>query len=417
MSDIVRHEGPERALAVERARNARLLNSVRFFGVSAFYALFVVLGGILRRPEWQGNLGIFSAYFVLSAGIYFAARRRDRVALALSLALAFIDMPVIFFLQWAQFPTSNASGVAGFNVGVYVFLLVLGTLSLERWKIFLAAAMGIVLESILQVLAHVSPFAIAATALLLGLAAFACVHGSERLHTLIVRFVAAEEAKGRSEKLAAIGQLAGSIGHDLRNPLAALRMAHEYMDTLTTSRRFAELPDILALMQREIDICFHISDGLLDYARERPLKRVAGRLFPLVREALDLVEARKPPKVTLTMAVPPELSVELDHDLFRQALVNLVQNAAEAIPAARIGRVEVAAHKQGHTLIVTVSDNGEGIPDSVKDHMFEPLFTTKTQGTGFGLAVVAGVLKRHGAELAVETKLGEGTTFTIRMYS
>ena len=121
--------------------------------------------------------------------------------------------------------------------------------------------------------------------------------------------------------------------------------------------------------------------------------------------------------MTVKNEVPPSLPVPaLDKDQFRQVFVNLVQNAIEAVPADRPGRVRVSATGgHGAPWRICVADNGMGISADDCRNVFQPLFTTKTKGTGLGLAVVAGMVQRHGGRIWVESKPGEGTEFFIEL--
>jgi signal transduction histidine kinase len=223
----------------------------------------------------------------------------------------------------------------------------------------------------------------------------------------------------RVEKLAAVGQLAAGVGHELRNPLAAVRNAHAYL-----SKRLARpeeavgdarVPQFLALMDRELHTCARIITDLLDFARESPLSRQPCPLRPLVDEAIGVVPVRE--GVRVLNQVPEELPVpQLDRDQFRQVLMNLVQNAVEAIPSGQRGEVRVRA-EGGSTepLRVRVIDDGGGIPADVLPHIFEPLFTTKSRGTGLGLSIVATRVQRHGGTLQVTSEPGQGSEFLIQL--
>src|SRR5262245_54793176 len=102
-----------RELARERVQSAQRIHLLSFWGVSAFFALFLLLGGFLRLPAWTGNLGLFAVYWVVTFALFLAARRSDQVARFGTLAIAVVDVPLVFFLQWETFPTSpSVSGVA-----------------------------------------------------------------------------------------------------------------------------------------------------------------------------------------------------------------------------------------------------------------------------------------------------------------
>jgi PAS domain S-box-containing protein len=227
----------------------------------------------------------------------------------------------------------------------------------------------------------------------------------------------AQETKIRNERLAAVGRLAASIGHDIRNPLAAIGNAYYYVNKRLAGTPLGSDPRILqflGVMDKEIKACTRIVGDLLDYARERPPSLVACPLGPLVADAISIVPA--PAHVALINDVPDTLPIpDLDKDQFRQILVNLIQNAAEAIPVTRAGRVVVSGHATDREIVLAVADNGTGIPEDDLDKIFEPLFTSKIKGTGLGLSIVSNNITRHGGTLGVETRKNLGTTFTIRL--
>lgn len=404
------------ALVAERTRTTRLLNRLRFAGVSAFFSLFVVLGGLLHFEAWAAPLPVFTLYWFVSGLIYVAGRHSARVATHLPWAIAFVDIPVIFFLQLAQFPTSNAGGVAGFTLGIYVMLVVLAALALGRKRIFLTAVVGAFFEVLLQAFADVSAGAMAATVIVMAMIAQACALASARMHALIAEAASAAEAKARQEKLAAIGELAGSIGHDLRTPLAAVSMAHDY---LRTNLRVSspELEEMMQIIEREVEHCLHVANGLLDFARERPLTRDPVTASTIVDDAVAAVRAASP-MLRIESVIEEELPVlYVDRHLFRQALLNLLINAAEALPDDGSGWVRVSAFREQERIVVRVSDNGGGISPEHQEQIFDPLFTTKPRGTGFGLAVVRSIVERHGAELRLRSSLGHGSDFSICLAS
>jgi PAS domain S-box-containing protein len=226
----------------------------------------------------------------------------------------------------------------------------------------------------------------------------------------------AQEALVRTEKLAAIGRLAASIGHELRNPLAAIRNAWFYLDRRLIQATGAE-PDQRVLqfskvITTEIDRSAKIIGELLDFSRERAIYRMPTPTHELVQSALEVV-AKPAEGITLANAVSDELPVpNLDADQFRQVLVNLLQNAAEAVDA-QTGRVEVSASEDRGELTLVVADNGKGMTEEVRARIFEPLYTTKLRGTGLGLAIVDGIVKRHGGRISVTSAIGRGTTFSI----
>lgn len=221
-----------------------------------------------------------------------------------------------------------------------------------------------------------------------------------------------------AEKQATI-QLAASVGHELRNPLAAILNAHVYV-----SRKIAKGGDLASdpkvaqfngLIEKEIAVCGKLISDLLDFARERAPTLAPCPLHPLVSDAISVVPQR--PEIALVNAIPEALPVpNLDRDQFRQVVANLVQNASEAMPEGRSGRVEVLAEGGGSDpLRILVRDDGAGMPPEVVQRIFQPMFTTKTKGTGLGLAIVSNIVTKHQGTIAVQSAPGTGTTFTITL--
>jgi two-component system sensor histidine kinase HydH len=230
-----------------------------------------------------------------------------------------------------------------------------------------------------------------------------------------------QQQYSRIEKLATMGQMAASISHELRNPMAAARTAlscvllrvANLQDTLTDSR----ILHYLDVTERELAVCARIISDVLDFARERPPQLAPCALRPLVDEALGVVPQRA--GVRLVNEVPESLPVpRLDRELFRMVLVNLVQNAVEAVPPGSSGTVRVHAEGgAGMPWRLRVVDDGPGIPAEVLSKIFEPLFTTKTQGTGLGLAIVSALVHKHEGTLSVHSEVGRGTEFLIELHA
>jgi two-component system sensor histidine kinase HydH len=244
---------------------------------------------------------------------------------------------------------------------------------------------------------------------------------SEALDLAMKELQRSQEAQVRAEKLAAVGQLAASVSHELRNPLAAVRNASTYITRrLNDPKLFPsgapdpKIPQFLGIIDRELGACSKIISDLLDFARSRPLSLQPCPLRPLVDEAISVLP---PSEVVVKNEVPEDLPLaKLDRDQFRQVLINLTQNAVEAIPKDRKGEVKISASGGGAApWKVEISDNGDGIPKEILAKIFEPLFTTKTKGTGLGLAVVINTIKLHQGTIEAQSEEGRGTRFIITL--
>jgi signal transduction histidine kinase len=232
---------------------------------------------------------------------------------------------------------------------------------------------------------------------------------------------ASQEQLVRNEKLAAVGQLAASVAHEVRNPLAAICGAASYVSRRTTDGGAASLqdpriPKFLGIIVREAGVVTKIVDDLLDFARERPPQLAPCPPRALVTEALEAVRIPTGVNARLANDVPEGFAVPLaDRDLLRQAVINLVQNALEAMPAGRPGAVSVGAERSNGTWRLVVADDGVGIPPDIRERVFQPLFTTKNKGTGLGLAIVASIAKRHQGSVRLESEAGRGTSVTLEL--
>lgn len=217
----------------------------------------------------------------------------------------------------------------------------------------------------------------------------------------------------RAERMAVLGQLAASVGHELRNPLAAIRNGNAYI--AKRLRRDAADDKMLAfttLIERELDACTRIIGDLLDFARERALILAPTPLHALVAEAIALVP---PSKSQLCNEVTAELPLAvIDRQQFRQVLLNLIQNAVDAMEPRGGGTITASADCTGAAWSLRIEDDGPGMPPDVAARVFEPLFTTKVKGTGLGLAIVSGIVSRHGGTIQIDSVVGRGTRFVIQ---
>lgn len=400
-----------KVIGAEQLRNARRVHRVRFIGVSLFFLLFLVLGGLLHDKSWQGNLTPFALYWAASIAVVLSTRTDGPLARALTLATAVIDMPFIFWVQLANYPTTpNPGATAGYSLGLFLLLFVLAALSLATWQLYLTAAIGAFFEVLLQYFAGISVGAMVSTAVVMGLAAALMNYGSARMRELLA-------STARREKLAALGQISAGIGHDLRNPLSAVSTSvfvlQRRLDKLNLGEE-PKLKEVMTIATKGVAACNAIISDLLDFARERPLELAPARLDAVVRDSLQVVKGREQVTVEARQleALPEVL---LEREKFQRVVVNLVQNAVEAIPDGRPGRVTVQGAVAAGRVLLEVVDDGEGMSPEKVGRIFEPLFTTKKEGTGLGLAIVESLVRQHGATLGVKSTPGQGTTFTVSL--
>jgi signal transduction histidine kinase len=215
--------------------------------------------------------------------------------------------------------------------------------------------------------------------------------------------------QARAERLSTFGQLVGSIGHELRNPLGVIETSLFLLRQRDAEGRSAKHLDRIA---EQLKVASGIIDGLLDLIRDRPLARAPVSLAEVVAGAAGVVAF--PPEVRFSSDGLEGLPlVEGDARQLRQVLVNLIQNAVQA--ASPRGEVRVAGAREGGDVALAVEDSGPGVDPATARRLFEPLITTKAQGIGLGLALVKRIVERHGGGVRYEPRPGGGARFLVRL--
>jgi signal transduction histidine kinase len=218
-----------------------------------------------------------------------------------------------------------------------------------------------------------------------------------------------EERLVQSERLATIGRFASQIAHEIRNPLSSITLNVELLqDELNESDE--EARGLIRSVLKELDRLNDIVSEYLQFSRfPKPhLKR--GGVDAVIKELIETFKA--PPTIKIEMSLAPSSpEIWLDERLLRQVLENLVRNGIEAIPGAGSIRIETEVIDQ--FLVIRVHDTGQGIPPEIQSRLFEPFFTTKAHGTGLGLATSQQIIFEHNGHLVVESRPGQGSTFSI----
>jgi signal transduction histidine kinase len=255
-------------------------------------------------------------------------------------------------------------------------------------------------------------------------AALAGVKSSDEVGELVVTFrkmatdlEAANEKLARNQRLSALGQVAGTVSHELRNPLGAIRASLAVFRKLCADKGLG-IERALERAERSVGRCDGIIGDLLEFTRARELTRAPVAFDAWIGGELD--EHPLPPAVTLRRELASGCTVAIDGDRFRQILVNLVDNAAQALidanwtpPEGRERVVTVRTEAAGPHCRLSVIDTGPGIPAEALPKIFEPLFTTKTSGVGLGLPTVQKIVEQHGGTIDVARTGPEGTEFVV----
>jgi signal transduction histidine kinase len=251
--------------------------------------------------------------------------------------------------------------------------------------------------------------------------------GAGQLLTLVDVTEASENERElhRQESLAAVGQAAAQVAHEIKNPLGSIRLGVAMLRDMTRDR---EAINTIDLVERGIEHLSKLTLDVTQFSRRRMLSTVEVELHELLGESLDLVadklQEKKTPVEKLFNAEP--LRAHWDEDQLRQVFVNLLANAVDASPAGspitvtterREVRADTRHNGEGGRRVpgvrIQFADRGAGMDERTRARIFEPFFTTKKRGTGLGLAIAKQIIEQHGGIINVESAPGDGTRFMI----
>ena len=213
----------------------------------------------------------------------------------------------------------------------------------------------------------------------------------------------------KAEKLATIGELAASVGHDLRNPLMGMSGAVYYLKMKMASQMDEKSKEMLGLIESDIKYSNKIVSDLLDFSGNIRLHPTQIRVKSLMGKILSKIEV--PKKVQILDLTGGTLKVFVDGIQMMRAFGNLITNAIEAMPKG--GKLEIKSEKTKNCLKITFRDTGVGISRKNLRKLFTPLFTTKAKGIGMGLAICKRIISVHGGSIDVKSKEGAGTLVTV----
>jgi PAS domain S-box-containing protein len=221
------------------------------------------------------------------------------------------------------------------------------------------------------------------------------------------RLEAAEAGLMLQDRMAALGQISAVVAHEIRNPLGAI------FNALSILKRRVDDP-LIQVVSDEADRLDRIVGDLLDFARPARPSLELGSLSAVLDEAIQGVRL-KLPEVRFEVRVDPKAdALRMDARLIRQLLINLFENAGQAMGGK--GKVTVRALPNTQKVILTISDEGPGVPVDLQEKVFEPFFTTKATGTGMGLTVVRTIAESHGGRVRVRSSPEGGSEFQVELF-
>jgi len=232
---------------------------------------------------------------------------------------------------------------------------------------------------------------------------------AQSFNRMIQDLSGAQEKLIRSQRLAAIGQLAGSVSHELRNPLSVLRSSAYYLRSKLVNVD-SKVQKHLNIIEEEVGNSDRLIADLLDFSRTKPPTLQRTYLNYIVEESLSRVEI--PPSLEVKQKITEGLpAIRADTYQLEQVLVNLLNNAIQAMPNG--GTLTIRTWREKDNQYVRIDDTGVGIKAEHMDRIFDPLFTTKARGIGLGLAVCKTLVENHGGTIVVDSTEGKGTSFTV----
>ncbi|RKX85527.1 MAG: PAS domain-containing sensor histidine kinase [Spirochaetes bacterium] len=220
----------------------------------------------------------------------------------------------------------------------------------------------------------------------------------------------------RAENLAALTTLAAGVAHEIKNPLGSIGIHIQLIQKEMRNKKMVKtemVKEYLSVITEEVDRLNRIVVDFLFAVRPMDTNLEEKNINQVVKEIFNFVQYElKESGVNLKIKLGEELpKIKIDEKYIKQAILNLVKNSMYAMPNG--GLLTVETLRAGGNVLLKISDTGSGIPDELMDKIFEPYFTTKDFGTGLGLTLVYKIVKEHLGEISVNSKEGEGTTFTI----
>jgi signal transduction histidine kinase len=233
---------------------------------------------------------------------------------------------------------------------------------------------------------------------------------TDRLREVYGQLQSSFDQLKRADRLSAVGQLAASLAHEIRNPLAGIEGAIDIVERASSEERRREF---LAIIKKETGRLKNLLTNLLDFARPRPPQmrnvRIDGTVVSVAQLTAPNAQQRG---IELKTDIPASLPlVECDVEQIKQVLVNITLNAIEASSTG--GKVVLTIRERGDNIVIGVTDNGCGIDEADLEKIFDPFYTTKEGGTGLGLPISYQILAQHSGQITVERNADKGMTFNL----
>jgi len=221
----------------------------------------------------------------------------------------------------------------------------------------------------------------------------------------------------QSERESAWREMAKQIAHEIKNPLTPMKLNVQHLQrTVEKGKGEPEMVDrISATLIEQIDSLSAIANEFSDFAKMPKAKNEKINLVSKLKSILQLFETTEKAKINLDLGPNKKVYVFADKEQLMRVFINLIKNGLQSIPEGKEGRIEIKLEVVTQKVLVTIRDNGKGIPEEIKDKLFQPNFTTKSAGMGMGLAISYNIVRSFGGSIWYETELEKGTTFFVEL--
>ncbi|MCL4430305.1 MAG: ATP-binding protein [Chloroflexi bacterium] len=215
-----------------------------------------------------------------------------------------------------------------------------------------------------------------------------------------------------AERFAAIGATAGMVGHDLRNPLTGISNASYYLNKKYSQQLDQQGREMLQVIQNNVEYSNKIVGDLLDYSGNINLDSLT-KTNPKLMVADSLAMITFPSNIELSDFSEDTPEINVDAVKIKRVLINIIKNAVDAMPQG--GKLKISSERAASKVRISFTDTGLGISEEDQKKLFQPLFTTKAKGMGFGLAICQRIVEAHKGRIVVESAVGRGATFTVEL--
>jgi two-component system, NtrC family, sensor kinase len=241
----------------------------------------------------------------------------------------------------------------------------------------------------------------------------------EAFNTMVHELEHRQDQLVQSKKLSSIGTLTAGVAHQLNNPLNNISTSCQIAIAELGSGDTELLNRMLHNIDQETLRARDVVKGLLEFSRVQEFSLRPAQLADVVRRSVRLVQSQVAADIDIRIDIDESLIVPMDTQRMQEVFLNLIINAAQAIHGNGLITITAVQDKNAGEIVIEVKDSGEGIPDEIQGQLFDPFYTTKDegQGTGLGLSVVYGIIQKHHGNIAVQSALGQGASFFIRLPS